>query len=328
MVSVELGFWEVSADSASESDEEDEDEDEDEDEELAERLALSALSFDVLIVGVGTSVTLESEEILDSSVGFLNLGTLRSFSESLSEEVESESEEPTMLAVERKVFVAPVLLGLTCSSGPFSAESEADSLPDEELLDSDEGLLEGCCLLHFPSEIEFVAPSDVFGFATSFFGLFGPGSSSLPDDSELELADGGDLRFNGFVISMVVGFRDDAPRPAVSFSSSASLSEVEVADEEDVDSLDPVRPFADFGDADASFMSMSESLLSGLSSSLPLLLVCAASALAASLFSFSALSSVFVRFLLFIFGAGLSSPSLLLVSSSFCFSSYVWSPYL
>lgn len=326
MVIVGLGFWEVSADSASESVEEDEDEDEDE--ELAERLAISALSFDVLIVGVGTSVTLESEEILDSSVGFLNLGSLRSHSESLSEEVESESEEVeseseelTALAVDRKVFVAPVLLGLNCFSSPFSAESEADSLPNEELLDSDEGLLEGCCLMPLGWEIEILAPGVVIGFATPFFVFFGVGSSSLPDDSELELADGGVLRFNGFVISMAVGFRDEAPRPAVSFSSSASLSELEVADEEDVDSLDLVRPFADFGEADASFMSMSESLLSVLSSSLPLLLVCAASALAATLFSLFALSSIFIRFLLFIFGAGLSSPSLLLVSSSFCFSS-------
>lgn len=309
VVFVGLCFWEVSADLASESDEEDEDEDEDE--ELVELFALSAWSFDVPLVGVGASVTLESEAILDSLVGFLNLRTLRSSSESLSEEVDSEvesgSEERAALAVDRRMFVAPVLLGLTCFSGLLSVES-----------DSDKGLFQCCCLMPFPSAAEFVAPAIFSGFPTSLFVFFGAGSSSLLDDSELddesglELAEGGVLRFNGFVISMVVGFRNDAPRPAVSFLSSASLPEVEVADEEDEDSRDFGEPFAGF--SGASFMSMSESLLSGLSSSLSLLLLCAAFASVASLFSNA------VRFLFLIFRADLSSPSLLLVSFIFCFS--------
>lgn len=303
VVFVGLCFWEMSADLASESDEEDEDE------ELVELVALSAWSFDVPMVGVGTSVTLESEATLGSLVSFSNLGILRSSSESLSEEVESESEELAALAVDRKMFVAPVLLGLTCFSGPLMVES-----------DSDKGLFQCCCLMPFPFATEFVAPTIFSGFPTSLFVFFGAGSSSLleeselDDESELELAEGGVLRFNGFVISMVVGFRNDAPRPAVSFSSSASLSEVEVADEEEEDSRDLDKPFADFSEAEASFMSMSEWLLSGLSSSLSLLLLCAAFASAGSLLSNS------VRFLFFILRADLSPPSLLLVSSIFCFS--------
>lgn len=314
VVFVGLCFWEVSADLASESDEEDEeDEDEDEDEELVELFALSAWSFDVPLVGVGASVTLESEATLDSLVGFSDLGTLRSSSESLSEEVdsevESESEEPAALAVDRRMFVAPVLLGLTCLSGPLSVES-----------DSDKGLFQCCCLMPFPFATEFVAPTIFSGFPTSLFVFFGAGSSplfdesELEDESELDLAEGGVLRFNGFVISMVVGLRKDAPRPAVSFSSSASLSEVEVADEEEEDSRDLEKSFSDFGKAEASFMSMSESLLLRLSLSLSLLLLCAAFASAASLFSNS------VRFLFLILRGDLSSPSLLLVSSIFCFS--------
>ncbi len=210
---------------------------------------------------------------------------------------------------------------MTCFSGSLAGKSEANSLPDEEVLDTDEELCQACCLLPSFFEVRSVAPTVVPGLAISFFALFGAGSSSLSDEFELELTDGAFLRFKGFVISMAVGFRDDAPRPAFSFSSSASLSEVEVADEDDVDGLGLPKLLAGFGDTGASFMSMLQLGLSLLSSLLPLLLVCSASASDAFflfLFAFSA-----SRILVFLVGSGaaMSSPSLLLVSSKCCFSS-------
>ncbi len=111
VVLVRLGTSRASSGSGSESDDEDEDEDEeedeDEDEEVAVRFTLSTLFLEVLVVGVGTSVTLESEDTLDSSVDFLRLGTVRSFSDSLSDEVVSETDESALLVVVEKWVPLP-----------------------------------------------------------------------------------------------------------------------------------------------------------------------------------------------------------------------------
>ena len=109
VVLVRLGTSPASSGSGSESDDEDEevDEEEEEDEEVAVRFTLSTLFLEVLVVGVGTSVTLESEDTLDSSVGFLRLGIVRSFSDSLSDEVVSETDESALLVVVEKWVPLP-----------------------------------------------------------------------------------------------------------------------------------------------------------------------------------------------------------------------------
>ncbi|KAI4284463.1 MAG: hypothetical protein L6R35_004911, partial [Caloplaca aegaea] len=79
------------------------------------------------------------------------------------------------------------------------------------------------------------------GFPSVLFTFLGAGSSSPLDEAEVEDAVTDFFRFKLLSISCdfdFCAFREDDPRPAVSFSSSASLSELEVDDEDRLGVLD------------------------------------------------------------------------------------------
>lgn len=289
---------------------------------------------------VGMSVALESEEGLESWTGvfcfFLLLlvvvwgegwgfgGAAMEEEEevSLVEEGEEDDEDEMEMAFlrgERAVSFDPVTAAAAAGAGGLASDSLLEVAEDEDEESA-------AVLVSFASLLVGAGFGMVGGFASVVLAFLGFGSSSsLLEDAELEDALADFFRFKLLLSSCVVDFREDAPRPAVSFSSSASLSELEVDIEDALDFLDFFASTA-LGGIDTSFMLTSESLslllsslLSPASSALlpllPLLLVCSASRLAAS-FAFRSLL-VFFLFLV----ARLSSLSLLLVSSIFCFSS-------
>lgn len=327
VVVVEMADSFLAEGSASEEEEESEDDDED------ERAAPAGVASDAAVagagmgVGVGTRVTLESEDGLEFSGSdlFFNVGTAKSLSSEEEAEEDSESEDTADLLGGRGVSLDPVTVGLVSCSDSLLEESEA-----EELSASDEDFPSVCGFGLDCLDTGLGDSVAAVGLVSAFFIFLVAGSSPPLGDAELEDADGELFRFIVLASPLTVGFLDAAPSPAVSFSSSASLSELEVDDEVDFGAVETFDLRDGFPGVEASFIFTSESLSPPLfsllssvfSSLLPLLLIRSAS-LAMALLAFRSL----LAFLYFRVST-LSSASLLLVSSIFLFSSYTLSQSL
>ena len=329
---------------------------EESEEEVEERLVLIAegfcteLAWRVTLESLETWVGLFTTFVVLVTVGFGGLE--KSSSDSLSDVLESEEEDDDE---EASAFGVTVDLGASSSRSPSDDElseddsdsaftaavvlvaagsggSAADSLLDEELSEEEDEVSDG---LETGTLIRGCEVTSERGLEASFFTntALTPADDEMSDSSsDSELEEWLPFRLRLFTNPLTVGFFEAAgvcrSAPALSFSSSASLSELELDVEGDDDLIFDILLglLLDFCAGAASFISTSESLSSS-QLSLPLLLVMSFAmtlAAAASLALASAFASFFIFFAFFDFltalRLSLSSLSLLLVSSTCAFS--------